>query len=469
MSRLAGDEPVSYSTATVIGAGPAGVAATKELVRRRVDVVCLEAADDLAPHWRLSAPGTSSPVYESLRINNSRGRMRFREAAMPVSTGTYPSYVQFRQYLRRIVRRSDLEGAFRYSTRVDDLHRLDGKWVLELDGGGRHVTDHVVVATGLNWKPIMPAALDGFGGVSIHSGAYRSPDRFAGLRVMVLGCGNSGAEIASELAFTAGATFLAVPKGFHVVPRRVAGIPSDRLDGPLLARLPYRVRDAMHTLAVLPTRLRAARAGIPKPKLPFLRGPWVISSEILRNLENGSVVQSPWPVRFEKDRAVFADGRELEIDAVVAATGYEPGFPGLPLEPAITRNTNECYHKMVDPRLPNVYFVGFVLPLGALLPTVEIQSEWMAAVVNGEVAIPDESAMREQVTRECAEDVARFAGRSGATITVDPYPYRRRLLRELNGVRGHSGPSRTASVRRDGAHGSAPSRSERASSETARG
>ncbi|MGH7584150.1 MAG: flavin-containing monooxygenase [Gemmatimonadales bacterium] len=434
MTRSADNSSVSQSVATVVGGGPAGVAATKELVRRRVDVVCFEASDDLAPHWRLSAPGTSSPVYESLRLNNSRGRMRFRESAMPTSTGTYPSYIQFRQYLREIVRRSKLEESFRYSMRVDKISQIQGRWILEVGNGGRHVTDHLVVATGLNWKAIMPYLLDQFDGDRIHSSAYRSPDRFAGRRVMVLGCGNSGAEIASELAFTARKTIVAVPKGFHIVPRRVLGVPSDRLDGPLLARLPYRLRDGMHTLAVLPTRIRAARAGIPKPRLTFLRGPWVISSEILRNLENGSVVRMPWPVRFDGGRAIFEGGQELEIDAVVAATGYEPGFPEMPVEPAITRHANECYHKMIDPRLPNVYFIGFVLPLGALLPTVEIQSEWTAAVVSGDVAVPAVGDMEESVKQECTEDRRRFAGRNGATITVDPYPYKRRLRREINGI-----------------------------------
>lgn len=425
---------MTSSTATVIGAGPSGIAATKELVRRGVDVVCYDTADDLAPHWRLSAPDTPSPVYESLRINNSRGRMRFRESVMPASTGTYPSYAQFRQYLRKVVRRAGLEDRFRFSTRVADIRRADGRWRLDLAGGDRHVTDHLVVATGLNWKALMPEVLDGFGGDCIHSSEYRSPDRFAGKRVMVLGCGNSGAEIASELAYTARETIVAVQKGFHIVPRRVVGVPSDRLDGPLLARLPYRLRDAMHTAAVLPTRLRAARAGIPKPRLPFLRGPWVISSEILRHLEDGSVVTAPWPVRFESDRAVLGDGSTLPIDAVVAATGYEPSIPALPAPPMITRNTNECYHKIVDPRLPQVYFVGFILPLGALLPSVEIQSEWMAAVVSGAVELPDPAAMEAQVRAECAADVRRFAGRGGATITVDPYPYRRRLRREIAGA-----------------------------------
>jgi dimethylaniline monooxygenase (N-oxide forming) len=425
--------PASQTTATVIGAGPAGVAAMKELVKRRVDVVCFEASDDLAPHWRLSAPDTPSPVYESLRLNNSRGRMRFREAAMPASIGTYPSYVQFRQYLREIVRRLKLEDKIWYLVRVDKINRIEGKWILELGDGGRHITEHLVVATGLNWKAIVPDLVDQFDGECIHSSSYRAADRFAGRRVMVLGCGNSGAEIASELAFTARKTVLTVPKGFHIIPRRVLGIPSDRLDGPLLARLPYPLRDAMHTLAVLPTRIRAARAGIPKPKLAFLRGPWVISSEILRNLENGSVVGVPWPIRFEGDRAIFEDGKELEIDAVVAATGYEPSFPQMPVKPVITRDTNECYHKMVDPRLPNLFFIGFVLPLGALLPTVEIQSEWAAAVVSGDVAIPAVSDMDKCVKQECAEDRRRFGGRNGATITVDPYPYRRHLRREIHG------------------------------------
>jgi cation diffusion facilitator CzcD-associated flavoprotein CzcO len=353
---------------------------------------------------------------------------------MPTSTGTYPSYIQFRQYLREIVRRSKLEDVFRYSTRVDDISRVNGKWVLETPGDGHHITDHLVVATGLNWKAIMPEILDRFAGDRIHSSSYRSPDRFAGRRVMVLGCGNSGAEIASELAFTARKTILAVPKGFHIIPRRIVGVPSDRLDGPLLSRLPYRLRDAMHAVAVLPTRIRAARAGIPKPRLDFLRGPWVISSEILRNLEKRSVVRTPWPVRFESDRAVFGDGQELEIDAVVAATGYEPSFPQMPVEPAITRNANECYHKMIDPRLPNLYFIGFVLPLGALLPTVEIQSEWTAAVVTGDVTTPAVPDMDVCVKQECAEDYSRFAGRNGSTITVDPYPYMRRLRRDINGA-----------------------------------
>jgi hypothetical protein len=146
---------------------------------------------------------------------------------------------------------------------------------------------------------------------------------------------------------------------------------------------------------------------------------------------------------------IFDDGTSDEYDEVILATGYDPDFPVLPSLPQVSRTENRCYMKIVpvDDALPSIYFAGCVLPLGPLLPVVESQARWIAAVVSGRVKIPTIQKMSEAVQHQISEDRRRFAAAGTYSMLVDPYPYIRKLDSQVENqpeVGNRTGHARTA-------------------------
>jgi len=201
-----------------------------------------------------------------------------------------------------------------------------------LEERGSYVADHLVIATGLNERPLRPAwpGLERFPGEVLHSSAYRNGAPFEGRQVLVVGFGSSGGEIAVDLVEHGVRVALAVRSPVNVVPRRMLGRPVEEV-ATLLERLPVPVSDAIgravrrlrfgdmtrHGLRfapLSPTRQVNERARIP-----------LIDIGTVGHVRAGRITVHPGPDRFEGERAVFVDGKELPVDAVVLATGYRVG------------------------------------------------------------------------------------------------------------------------------------------------
>lgn len=424
------------SEAAVIGAGPSGIAGLRELLKRGIDGQCFETADRVAPRWTQAESGVSTPVYDSLRLNNASVRMRLAGTHMPRHTGPVASAAQFHDYLASVA--SDQELAARTQLRhgLVSARHIDDKWELRFANGQSHSSRYLILASGLNAAPVFLEALRGFEGQLLHASEYRRPQPFAGRRVLVVGGGNSGAEIACELAGVARSVDLAVSRPFHVVPREVLGFSADLLDGPTISRLPIMIRQAIHDIALLPFARHARRIGLQPPDAPLLRSAWTISSDLVASIADGRVALRPAAIGTRGSRVKFADGSETSYDAAVMAVGYQPRFEALPASPPITKTANGCYLKMVPPdseRLPHVFLLSFCLPLGALLPVAEAQARWTARVIDGSICLPPRPTMDRAIERDTHTDVARFRGSTAPTMLIDPYPYIRRLERQAAG------------------------------------
>src|SRR5690349_3753100 len=190
----------------VIGAGVSGLTACRALSRRQIPYTCFEAGDDVGGIWYFRNPNGQSSAYRSLHINISKPSISFKDFPMPESYPDFPHHSQIKEYLQDYARHFGLYEHIRFSTRVERCQRLPGGgWEIALSDGTSERYDALVVANGHHWDPSYPdPAIPGrFDGPTIHSHHYIDPTEpldLNGKRVLVIGIGNSGADITSELS-----------------------------------------------------------------------------------------------------------------------------------------------------------------------------------------------------------------------------------------------------------------------------
>ena len=217
----------------VIGAGPAGLATSRELTRAGLEHVVLERGEQVGETW--------ANLYDSLVLHTARRLSALPGLAFPPSTPLFPGRNDFLQYLHRYAETFRVPVSTR--TKVMALRRTNGRWTATTTSGEAISASFAVVATGIVSNPVQPEIphRHQYSGRVMHSVDYRRPDGFAGQRVLVVGVGNSAGEISAELAHAGAAVTVAVRSGTTVVPRDVAGVPIQYLAVPL-AHLPKRLQ-----------------------------------------------------------------------------------------------------------------------------------------------------------------------------------------------------------------------------------
>ncbi len=420
----------------VIGAGSSGLAAVKALHEHEVAVECFERGSAVGGLWRYENDNALSGAYASLRINASRSRMEYPSFPMPGSYGDFPHHSEMAAYLDAYADKFRLRPLIRFGTTVERLEPAsDGSWWITLDDGSRRSYGAVVVATGLFWCPRLPSYPGTFDGTVSHSHEYRMPDPFAGRRVLVVGAGQSAAEIAVEVSTVTERTLMSMRGGAHVIPRWIGGKPYDAADVPPLNRLPWRLLNRLYGRRV-GRALGPAPASWPLPACRVLEGIPIISSEILPAVRSGDVVVKPAVERLVGDRVRFVDGSEEPVDEIVYATGYRISLPFLSSS-LVAGNGREfpLYRRIAATAVRGLYVAGFVDAPGGLLPIVEAQGQWIAAVLSGRLRLPAPAQMRRAIDRAERRTRQRFPTERPQSVRCDPHAYRRLLESDLRRAR----------------------------------
>jgi Flavin-binding monooxygenase-like len=416
----------------VIGAGSSGLAAIRALRAHRLDVECFERGSDVGGLWRFENDNGLSGAYASLRTNVSRPRMQYPSLAMPRSYDDFPRHGQMAAYLDAYADGFGLREWIRFRTTVERLEpAADGTWWITLDDGSRRSYCDVVVATGLFWSPKLPTDPGSFDGTVSHSHEYRTAEPYAGRRVLVVGAGQSAAEIAVEVSAVADRTFMSIRAGVHVIPRWIGGRPYDAADVTPLNRMHWRLLNAIYGW-------RVARARGPAPaswRVPsgrLLEGIPIVSSDLLPAVRRGDVVVKPAIDRLCGDGVRFADGSEERVNRIVYATGYRITLPFLSAS-LLSAEGRELplYRRIVPPELPGLYLAGFVDAPGGLLPLVETQGRWIAAVVTGRLNLPPPEQMWQAIEQAEPRTRERFPDETPRSVRCDPHAYRRLLQADL--------------------------------------
>ena len=347
----------------VIGAGPAGLATAACLKQRNIDALVLEAGPSLAHSWRNH--------YDRLHLHTVKQQSNLPGLPFARELPRYVSRVDFVAYLESYAARFSI--APRTSEAVRRVAAAEGGFVVET-ARAAYRARAVVVATGYNRIP-NPQRLpeqERFGGPILHSSAYRNGDAFAGQRVLVVGAGNTGAEIALDLAERGAKPTLAVRAPVNVVPRDLLGMPI-QLTSIRLRNAPLRLADGIGRLASRLAFGNLAPLGFPRPSM----GP--ISAIKLRQriplidvgtiaaIKRGEIVVKPGVARLTETAAVFADDSAAEVDAIVLATGFSAALAEFVAVADVLDDAGSPRDWRAGDACPNLFFVGYeVVPTGHL-------------------------------------------------------------------------------------------------------
>jgi dimethylaniline monooxygenase (N-oxide forming) len=430
----------SPEKACIIGAGSSGLTACQVLAARGIPFDCFEKGSQIGGNWRYENDNGQSSAYRSLHINSSRKLMSFKAFPMPDDYPDYPSHEHVAAYFDGYAERFGLRDRITFQTEVVRVEPADAEWDVTVeDAGGRRETRRyraVIVANGHHWDPRWPEppfpGADAYGGEQLHAHYYREPDVLVGKRVLVLGIGNSAVDIAVEASRIADATFLAMRRGAYVLPKYLGGKPIDEAAPALMTYLPLPVQRFFMARMLKVAVGEMTDYGLPQPDHKLLEAHPTVSSELLSRIGHGDVAVKPNIDRFAGGRTVrFTDGSEEEIDLVVYCTGYRISFPFLARQVFEARdNRMPLYRRVVCVERPGLYFVGFIQPLGPIMPLAEAQAEWVADLLQGRAALPSPAEMRAEVSDYECRMRKRFVASKRHTIEVDFHPYLRELRRE---------------------------------------
>jgi cation diffusion facilitator CzcD-associated flavoprotein CzcO len=418
----------------LIGAGSSGIAAAKALHERGIPFDCFEKSDRVGGNWVFENRNGMSAAYRDLFINTSRPRMEYSDFPMPDSYPDFPHHTQIAAYFEHYVDHFGLRELITFETGVEHATRDEhGTWTVELDTGETRHYDALLVANGHHWdtrwpEPAFPGA-DSFQGSQMHAHSYIDNSIFAGKRVVVLGMGNSAMDIAVESSYVAERTYLAARRGVWIVPKYVFGKPVDQLRND--PRIPFKIRQRITQQLVRSYAGPPERYGLPKPDHRLGDAHPTISGRILDRIQHGTIEPKPNIERFEGTRVRFADGSEAEVDVVVYCTGYKITFPFFD-EGFISAPENhiELFRRVFQPDIPNVFFIGLLQPLGAIMPLAEAQGAWVADHLVGDYALPTAAEMRADIAADQAAMRARYVASKRHTIQVDYDDYLHALAKE---------------------------------------
>ena len=424
----------------IIGAGSSGFPVAKALQDANVPFDIFEMGDRVGGNWVYENSNRVSSAYKSLHINTSRVRMQYADFPMPDDYPDYPGHERIARYFEAYVDRFGLRERITFRTRVDRCRRreADGTWDVTLHTGETRRYDALVVANGHHWDPRWPdPPIPGaFGGLEMHSHHYRTPrvpHDLRGKRVVVVGMGNSAMDIACELsnADVARRVLLSIRHTAYVIPKYLFGRPLDTL-GLTAWWIPLPVQRMLLSLGMRMLVGRMEDYGLPAPRHDVLAAHPTVSGEFLLRLGSGDIAVKPTIRRKDGARVEFDDGSVEEVDAIVYATGYNVSFPFFdPGFLAARDNDLPLFFRTISPGIDDLFFIGLLQPLGAVMPIAERQGKWMAEYLTGRYALPPRREMERRMQRDHEAMRRRYLASPRHTMQVDFDRYMYALAREM--------------------------------------
>ncbi len=414
----------------VIGAGAGGLCAAKNLLARGIEVTILEAGSYIGGLWVYDNDSGLSAAYRSLHINSEARVSAFIDFPFPPDCSLYPDHVEMHRYFTEYAEHFDLTRRIRFKSRVASIVPEDGRYRLHLTDGSDSVFDGVVVATGHQSKPRHPSDVQGYTGEYLHAHDYRVPEPFAGKRVLVIGPGNSGVDIAADICTVTEHTVLCARSPVLIMPRMMFGVPNSRtlvaIEKPWVP-WPIRIWARAMLTRVFHGKMEQWGFRTPKTRTHPISHPTLVSHIAWKR-----IAVKPGIASVTGDEISFVDGSKERFDAVIAATGYVTEFEYLPPGTSPLNGTRlDLYNRIVHPSLPGVFFVGFFdVSGGSNIRMMDDQSEYVAAVASGAIKLPDRTAMQTAISDDHAFAVKQFPDSPRYGLELDPWRYRKNLARD---------------------------------------
>ncbi|KAA8884233.1 SidA/IucD/PvdA family monooxygenase [Nocardia colli] len=343
----------------IIGAGYTGLAVAKAYADLGLDYDHVEATDAIGGNW-------SHGVYDSTYLISSKDVTGYPDYPMPEEYPDFPSAAQMCDYLRSFAAEFGLDHRIEFGALVTDVAPLDDSglagWRVGFANGEVREYTGVVVANGHYWDLNVPSYPGEFTGRQIHSKDYKRPADLSGPRVLVVGAGNSGCDLAVEAALSFGNSEISLRRSYWFIPKYVLGVPSAKFDVGSVP-VPKLVQEAIFRSIVALGMGSYRSFGLNKPTHRIFDQDLVVNQQLPYFLKHGRIAVRPEITRFDGRAVHFVDGSSGEYDTVVWATGFRTTFPFLRdgLLEWEKRQPRLIAHTFA-PGLANLCFAGLVAP-----------------------------------------------------------------------------------------------------------
>ncbi len=394
----------------IVGAGVAGLAIAKQLQERSVNFVCFDARDKLGGIWAFTDDPKFTAAWGRLNQNTPRGRYEFSDYPMPDSYPDYPTREQVQNYLEDYASHFNFIDKIKLNTWVVSAERLEeGGWIVETSDQNKKFYDYFIVANGHHNKPNYPAyvADNKFSGETLHSSQYRFREPFAGKKVMVVGIGNSGSQIAVDVSHAAEQTFISTRRGVYILPHYICGLRFDKLFGFVEWWWVHKVLPwpVLHWISSVYYGLFLAKNesfGMPKPDHKMFEALPTLSENFFNRVGDGRLVVKPEVDRLDGNTAYYKDGTSEELDAIIYSTGFDLDFPFFKDETLkLQENRVPLFKRIFSTQYPDVCFIGlFQAVTFGFLHMMEHQSKLVAEYIIGNYTLPSQSDMLQDIAKE---------------------------------------------------------------------
>jgi hypothetical protein len=420
----------------IIGAGPSGLAAIKNLQEQGLtSITVFEKNNQIGGNWIYDESNQHSSIYETTHIISSKKWSQFDDFPMPHDYPDYPSHAQLLEYFNRYANHFKLNQYIRFNSTVLQANPTqDNQWLIEYsDDQGIHQSlfDYLFVANGHHWDPLIPTNYPGeFSGQLIHSHQYKKAADFKNKRVLVVGGGNSACDVAVEISRVAPTPNISMRRGYHIFPKFVFGKPTDDAVAKI-QWMPRWFRQKLISLVVRGLQGRYAKYHLLKPNCNPLEIHPTINSELLYFIRHGKIKPRPGIECFDGDLVHFTDGTSDTFDTVIFATGYKISFPFFAKEFIDFSDTAKIplYRKMIHPKYDNLYFIGLYQPQGCIWPLADYQAKIAAKMISGQ--IPRPSDLDKKIAGEMNKPHYQYQSKMCNALEVDYHKFKRELLAML--------------------------------------
>ena len=362
----------------IVGGGPAGLAVGAALRLGGVSFSIIEKNDRVGSAWHNH--------YDRVHLHTVKG---FSSLPFMPYPSHYPRYVPkqlFTEYLDSYAKKFSLVPYFNQPAL--NVRNENDFWITNTPNV-IYKSKKIIIATGYNNQPISPKwdGMNEFQGQIIHSKDYRNGKPFLGKQVLVVGIGNTGGEIAIDLAESGAKVQICVRNPVRIVPREIFGIPM-QYSAILFSYLPPKLGDYLSKKILGLTVPDYSEYGLVTPEygtvsqLLYKEKVPLIDIGTINLVKQGKIVIMPEIEKFNKNSILFKNGKEEKIDMVLLATGYKPGLENIFSQyPELFNEKGYPNIRGKESEFSGLYFLGFNNHLGGFLRNIGIEAKKIASKI----------------------------------------------------------------------------------------
>lgn len=424
----------------VIGAGPMGLSMARNLQKLGLPFRAFEIHSDVGGLWAADSP--TSTMYESAHLISSKRTTEFKEFPMGDEVAQYPHHSELKRYFQDYAKHFGLYEHYEFETEVVRCERRDGRWAVTTRCQGEEQTrdfDGLMLCNGTLHEPNRPQLPGAFDGQVIHSSEYKQARMFDGQRVLIIGCGNSGADIAVDAVHHAVSVDMSMRRGYHFLPKFVLGRPIDTLGAGQWA-MPAPIKQFVDGSVIKALVGKPSDYGLPDPDYKLYQSHPVLNSLLLHHAGHGDIKIRKDVTDCQGKTVHFADGSQADYDLIVLATGYKLHYPFIDQAELNWQGAApELYLNCLHPQVDDLFMMGMVEAAGLGWEARNRQAELVALYLL-QLKQGAESAKRLQ--REKAELAKRrldggfgYLQLDRMAYYVNKQVYNRELTRRINALR----------------------------------